>query len=114
MTRDETKGLLQKISINYWQFFKTMPKEYMPTLLAEWYEHLGKYDVEIVAQAVFNHIEVGEYPPKISDMVTQIKEVQKQHYRIKQQTAFQIEHKVEPISETDREKYIKEMKEKLL
>lgn len=79
MTRDETKAMLQKISIHYWQHFKDLPKEYMSIILSDWYRLLGKYDVRVVEEALYMYLEKGQFPPKISDMIECIAAVSRQN-----------------------------------
>ena len=72
MTRDETKGLLQKIQVHYWRFFKDMPREYVQITLDEWYRFLQKYDVDKIVQALDLCIVASEFPPTIKDIVDKI------------------------------------------
>ena len=98
MTKDETKALLQRIHIHY---PRELPKEYMAVLIADWYKHLAKYDVRWVVEALDQHLQTSPYPPKIYDMVNQLKAVEQKVHRDRLGSVPQLEHHAEYVGMPD-------------
>lgn len=71
MTIEETKKILQQISINYNYVFANKTLEQKKEILKNWHNELNNYDFTDIQLKLNDYIKTNKYAPKISDLVKQ-------------------------------------------
>ena len=72
MTRDETKALIQYLSLHRPNFPRVDTQEEMGIFISDWLEAFQQYDSVIVRQAAASFLRHNPYEPKIADLQKEI------------------------------------------
>jgi len=73
MTRDETTAFLRKVGAGYPEFIdRILRQDKAKETIDLWHEHLEKYTLSTVEDALKNHIRESKFAPKICEIVGRI------------------------------------------